>query len=1013
MCRVTARIRANRESSSLGVDRFVGRAAELRRLEYAWRDAARGRLVSVSGPAGVGKTRLCEEASQHAREAGLRVVWGRCWSDGGAPALWPWRPMLAELCGPQAAELLRSDAESVDPERFSRFQAVSDQLAGAARDTPTMLVIDDLHAADPGALMLTRFIAKARLPLVLVVTHRHVAPITDLGDEALPIVLRPFDHDETRDYLVTHGIERLDAPLGDTIHRLTDGSPLFLRRLVALGAADFVGGIREAIERSFDQIAPAAVRLLSTGAILGDSVSSAELAALLGVQPAEVIDTVECAVQAGLVTTSGTDSFAFSHDLVRRAALSQLTAAERLDAHARAVDIVSHSARKAHHAINAAPRSPEDATRAIAVCRSAAATMVRRFSYEQAASLLAQAAGFGEPSAELLLEWADAVLASGRLAEARVLFDRAANAAQDEQDPVLFARAALGLGGIWLNERRDQLERHRMLGAQRKALAWLPEREVMLRCRLELRLAAELVYSGGPVAEVTKAVDEIRLLNDDRALAEALSLCHHALLTPEHVHERLGIARELMSVAAAAGIDILALQGLCWQTVDLFHLGDPRADRSLAELRTRSDMLDCHSVRFIVAALDVMLLIRAGRLEEAEEQATRCLALGTEVGDADAVAYYGAHLLAIRWLQGRGGELLDLAVEMANSPTLIEGEFTFRATVAHLAADAGRHDQARSALARLTAAGLDALPQSSTWLSGMIAIVESAASVGDAHIARQAYDLVLPFADLPVMPSLGVVCFGSAERALGLAAATFGDLDLAAEHLRQAVAANMRLGNRPMTACCKADLAAVLRRRGDHRPAEELLDSAVSDATVMGMRQRAQAWAAGRTSRHVTMRRQENRWLVGFPGRETPVEDLIGMRHLARLVAHPEVPIAAVDLAHGGAEGTSDQSILDEQAREAYMARAHEIALEIPDAAPARVEELRRELDALAAELDATTGLGGRSRSFTGPAERARTSVRKAIKRAVDVIRAADPEVAAVLDSTISTGYQCVYTPDR
>jgi hypothetical protein len=205
----------------------------------------------------------------------------------------------------------------------------------------------------------------------------------------------------------------------------------------------------------------------------------------------------------------------------------------------------------------------------------------------------------------------------------------------------------------------------------------------------------------------------------------------------------------------------------------------------------------------------------------------------------------------------------------------------------------------------------------------------------------------------------------------------------------------------------------VLRQRGEHRAAEELLDSAVRDATAMGMRQRAAAWAAGRTSRHVTMRRRENRWLVGFPGREALVEDLIGMRHLARLLAHPHVSLSAVELAHGGAEPASEQSILDGQARAAYTARAHEIAEEIPRAEPARAEQLRRELDALAVELDATTGLGGRGRTFTGPAERARTSVRKAIKRAVDVIRAADPAVAAVLDSTISTGYQCVYTPDR
>ncbi|QUQ63005.1 AAA ATPase domain protein [Kutzneria sp. CA-103260] len=982
----------------------------MRRLEYAWRSAARGRLVTVTGPAGVGKTRLCEEASDRARAAGLRVLWGRCWSDGGAPALWPWQPMLAELCGPETAQLLSSEAETVHPARFSRFQAVADRLARAVAETPTMLVIDDLHAADPGALLLTRFIARARLPLTMVITQRTPSPLGEASDE---IALRPFDPAETRDYLATNGIERLEAPLTDTIHRLTDGSPLFLRRLVALGEADFVGGLREAIDQSFARIAPETARLLAIGATLGDSVSWAEAAALLNMPAARVIDTMDGAVQAGLVTANGTESFAYSHDLVRRAALARLTAAELLDAHARAVDIVGHSARKAHHAVNAAPRSPEDARRAIEVCRAAAAKMVRRFSYEQAASLLAQAVSFGEPSAELMLEWSDAVLASGRLAEARVLYDQAADAAWDEQDPLRYARAALGMGGIWLNERRDQVERHRILGKQRKALAWLPESEAALRLRLELRLAAEQVYGGGPVADVLKTLEEIRLLGDHGALAEALSLSHHAMLTPEYVRERLAIARELISVAAAAGIDILALQGLCWQTVDLFHLGDPRADRSLAELRVRADLMESHSVRFIVAEIDVMLLIRAGRLAEAEEQAARCLAMGEEVGDADAAAYYGGHLLAIRWLQGRGADLLDFAVEVANSPLLAEGEFAFRAMVANLAAEAGRHELARSTLAQLAAAGLDALPQSSTWLSGLLAIVEATVSLGDAQLAREAYELMLPFAELPTTPSLAIVCFGSTERGLGLAAATFGDLDRAEAHLRRAVAANLRLGHLPMAACSKANLATVLRRRGEHRAAEELLDSAVNDANAMGMEARARAWAADLVSRHITLRRRENRWLVGFPGREVLVEDLIGMRHLAQLLAHPDVPIPAVSLAHGGAEAMSEQSILDDQARAAYTARAREIAHLIPESSPARAEELRRELDALAAELGATTGLGGRGRTFAGPAERARTSVRKAIKRAIDVVRAADPAVAAVLDSTISTGYQCVYTPDR
>jgi predicted ATPase len=161
------------------IDSFVGRSQELRRVELACADVARlerGRLVAVAGEAGIGKTRFCEECATRARAAGLTVVWGRCWADGGAPPLWPWQSILARLGGPDAASLLDGDAglDAVDPERFARFVAVGDQLAASCARSPVCLVLDDLHAADPGALLLTRFVARAldRLPLLLLVTRR-------------------------------------------------------------------------------------------------------------------------------------------------------------------------------------------------------------------------------------------------------------------------------------------------------------------------------------------------------------------------------------------------------------------------------------------------------------------------------------------------------------------------------------------------------------------------------------------------------------------------------------------------------------------------------------------------------------------------------------------------------------------------------------------------------------------------------------------------------------------------
>ena len=73
--------------------------------------------------------------------------------------------------------------------------------------------------------------------------------------------------------------------------------------------------------------------------------------------------------------------------------------------------------------------------------------------------------------------------------------------------------------------------------------------------------------------------------------------------------------------------------------------------------------------------------------------------------------------------------------------------------------------------------------------------------------------LLEPFADLPVMASLGVACFGSAHRPLGLAALTFGELDLAVEHLEAAVVADLAVGNRPCHTMACATLAELLDRR--------------------------------------------------------------------------------------------------------------------------------------------------------------------------------------------------------
>ncbi len=548
-----------------------------------------------------------------------------------------------------------------------------------------------------------------------------------------------------------------------------------------------------------------------------------------------------------------------------------------------------------------------------------------------------------------------------------------------------------------------------------------------LRARLGVRLAAEAVYDGEPVEPVVAALDRARRVDDDRVLAEALSLTHHALLAPEHLEWRLALADELITVAGRVGDDLRVLFGLLWRAVDLFLAGEASAVRRLSELRIRADAIGCRSISYVVAAIDVMQLIRDGRLADAEAAAHDCFEHGVDVGDADATGYYGAHLLTIRWLQDRDRDLLELARDIVSSSTLAEPEFAYRAAAATIAARAGLVDDAAALLAPLRHAGLAKLPRSSTWLAGVANVIEAAVATGDGELAREAYSLVAPLADRPVMPSLAITCLGSAERVLGLAAGAFGDRERAVDHLRRAVDENVRLGNRPLTAIARADLADALIARGrpgDQADAVEALRRAADAAAAMEMGERAAAWSRRAAEVEATaasvdsavLRREAGGWAIDAGDRRLHLADLVGFGYLRTLLLRPDEEVAALELCGGADLGAAAQELIDLPALRAYRQRVAELDDQLEaarsDGPRRQVERLERERRALRDELSAAMGRAGRARRFADAPERARTAVRKAISRAVDVIAAADAALADDLRATIVTGRTCAYRPD-
>ena len=157
---------------------LVGRAPELAAIATAMATARRGaqRAVHLVGEPGIGKTALAEQLAVTASGQGWTVVWGRAWAAEAAPPYWLWQQALGslarvtevstrlhpatvawlvdlvpELAG--AGEVAPPPALDPDRARVALHRAVVQVLGAAAADRPLLVVLDDVHDADPASLV--------------------------------------------------------------------------------------------------------------------------------------------------------------------------------------------------------------------------------------------------------------------------------------------------------------------------------------------------------------------------------------------------------------------------------------------------------------------------------------------------------------------------------------------------------------------------------------------------------------------------------------------------------------------------------------------------------------------------------------------------------------------------------------------------------------------------------------------------------------------------------------------
>jgi eukaryotic-like serine/threonine-protein kinase len=837
---------------------FVGRERELaelgRTLDEAF--AGKGRLVLLSGEPGIGKSRLAEELAARARARGARVLVGRCWEAGGAPAYWPWvqalrayvretepdalraelgdgAPHLAQIVPdvrqrlPGLPEPLSADSEGA---RFRLFDATAEFLRAASAKRPLVTVLDDLHAADLPSLLLLQFVARevSSMHIVVCGAFRDVDP---LPSDELNSVLAALAGEPSTTRISLHGLSESDvdtyvrltaaeiaAPsLAARLHEETDGNPLFVAETVRLLALEGVSAIpqsvRDVIAQRLKHLSDEANRVLVLASVLGREFDLTVLARVAAVSEDELLAALEQAIAARVVAEVPGDAtrLRFTHVLIRDTLYDGLLSARRVQLHRQVVEALEHAqgsdlAELAHHSIAA-----RDLDRGLRYSREAGDRAFALLAWEEAARHYSSALELvGEDDqfrCELLLSLGAAQMRAGDTAMGKATFLDAAELARHRGWRRELARVAAGYGrdDMYLRAGDDD----QVVPLFEEALAGLGDEEVELRARLLARLAGALrdEPSRARRDELTReAVELARHAGSPAALAYALDGRVPAIIAPDTLDECGALADELCAVAEQIDDGVRLAHGHLHRVITRLMEGNlDGVDPSLAAIKRIADQIGDPFLLFEVRAGQAALALVAGRLAEAEQLAEEAFVLGESVKSEIAIPVYQLQRYTLAEFRGF---VVELEPALEGIVKAHPARVVFWCALIHLRASCGQA-QAAEQLADLAADRFAAVPFDQEWLLAMSYLAETAALVDDAEAAASLCGLLLPYAHLTAA-DWPEAFRGSIARYVGLVAATTGDIDKAVTHFEAALAVNARIGARPWLALTERDYAQVL-----------------------------------------------------------------------------------------------------------------------------------------------------------------------------------------------------------
>jgi tetratricopeptide (TPR) repeat protein len=1010
-------------ASTAGV--LVGRDDELTILRAALDAAGSGRpsVVLVVGEAGIGKTRLADEAAVMARAGGMRVLRGEADASRREPKEL-WRGVYRSL-GVERVSDLSLPAEE---RRWEQLESLSDALISCA---PALVVLEDLQWADAIAIWLLEHLPRmlADAPVALLVTSRDHEPdmprIDGVRRVSRLVKLGGLDVEGVRRLATAETADAVDAV---ALRARTGGNPLFVRELVR--SPDSGGVISDVLERSLERFDADTRALLGTAAVAGSGTPLAVLARATGSTMAVAAERLDPAVRDGVLDEVTPRGVCFQHALFAEAAERRCDTRDAHDRLATAWDTVSTLEGRsfaARHRLRAAAGTVLVAEAVDAACE-VAAELVAAGQQERAAALLRDAREVGaecldrpELRANVALDLANVLHRLGDLDPALNLFHEAAELARGSSDPLTRARAEAG-PDLWVTAFVPDLPRVRRL---EDALDALPPQELRLRAallgRLTIVAAADVDATDQVRAWAGEAVAVARATGDPTLIARALINQTMSAKSRSEVDGVIVAADEVVRLAERAGRSDLALHGHQRRAGYYLNRGDlGAANECLGSAEVLAALLPSAAWRYNTLVQRTTLLALSGNRSAATAAMYEAAVVGA--GHVEPVVILGCeamHQLMLFDLYGhvdaRAEEVVRIATEMFDevpSPVL-QVQKGFGAQLF------GDESSVYEVLHRYGSRP-DRLVRSVTGDHLLRVFGDTVARSGAAAYAGPAYRALIPYAGL-----LNVGGGHSAglpvDDVLGRLAALDGDTAAAVRHARDAVALARSMLSPPLLVHCLDHLADAVERTGEDG-ADVLrreADALAATADVVRPRRAPPSTRVVRdAARSAALRRDGRQWVLTTPLGNARLPDSNGLGQLARLLTTPGAEVSAVELA-GRAHAPVAADLgprLDVQAKRAYRRRLLELQADVDDAEaandPVRGERAHIEMDALLRELKRAVGLAGRDRPTGSDAERARVNVARSLRRAIAAVADQAPLLGAHLEESVRTGGHCIYLPE-